>query len=192
MPAVPPPAEPRLVANPPSALHGRGALAGRLRARWAVLRGHGRVSAARGAALGPGVRFDVAPGARVLLGPGCVIGGRSRLHVAGGEVRIGSDAVLGERCVLHVMDGASIGRGCRLADEVVLADHGPRYEDVERPIRRQGVQAQPIVVGDGVRVGSRAVLLGGAHVADGTQVGAQAVVRGPVLAHSPDEPPARR
>jgi acetyltransferase-like isoleucine patch superfamily enzyme len=112
--------------------------------------------------------------------------------VAAGEVRIGGGTVLGERCVLRILSGATVGPGCRLADEVILVDHGPRYEDTERPIRHQGLQARPIVVGTRVRIGSRAVVLGGARVADGVQVGAQSVVRGVVAVDSPDEPPARR
>lgn len=157
-----------------------------LRARLLVLRHRGRVRAARGAAVGPGVVVDVAPGARMLLGPRCAIGEGTRVHLAAGELRIGRGTVLGERCVARLLAGADIGAGCRLADEVVLADCGPVTTDVETPMRQQGLTAAPIAVGAGVRVGPRAVILGGARIATGVQVGAQLVVRGDVTTDSPD------
>lgn len=200
MPAAPPPpaastsrapsatggaSEPRLVAAPPAGAPPSG-LRALLRARLLVLRHGGRVRAARGVAVGPGVVVHVARDARLLLGPGCAIGGGTRLHVAAGELRIGRDTVLGERCVARLLAGADLGPRCRLADEVVLADCGPVTSDVETPLRRQGLHAAPIVVGAGVRIGPRAVVLGGARIAAGVQVGAQLVVRGDVTTDSPD------
>ncbi|UTI62984.1 hypothetical protein NBH00_16655 [Paraconexibacter antarcticus] len=200
MPAAPPPPaapsvpsvtgaapEPRLVAAPPAGPPPSG-LRALLRARLLVLRHRGRVRAARGAAVGPGVVVHVAPGALLLLGPGCAIGDGTRLHVAAGELRIGRGTVLGERCVARLLAGADVGPQCRLADEVVLADCGPVTSDVETPLRRQGLRAAPIAVGAGVRIGPRAVVLGGARIAAGVQVGAQLVVRGDVAADSPDLP----
>jgi acetyltransferase-like isoleucine patch superfamily enzyme len=163
--------EPLLAAAPPAGGPPAGVLA-LARARWAVLRTRGRVTAGRGAALGAGVRWDLGPGARVHLGARCAVGPGTRVQVPAGSVRIGVDAILGERCVLQIRTSAQIGAGARLGDEVVLLDHRPRFSDPERPIRAQGVQLAPVTVGPQAIVGSRTVLGPGAAIGRRAHVGA--------------------
>lgn len=163
---------------PPAALP--RAAGWRDRRRLARARG---VLAAGVVVIGRGVRFDVAPGGRIVLGAGAALGDGCRLHV-GPEaiVEIGAGTALGERCVLTAHAGISIGTRCLLADEVVLIDGGPRFDDVERPIREQGVAASPITLGDGVRVGPGAAILRGVSIGAGAAVGAHAVVTRDVAA----------
>jgi acetyltransferase-like isoleucine patch superfamily enzyme len=127
--------------------------------------------------VGRHVRFDVAPGGRVVLGAGVALGDGCRLHVgAGGTVTIGAGTTLGERCVLTAHDRIAIGARCLLADEVVLTDGNPSLEDVERPVRKQGLTATPLAIGDDVRIGPGAALLPGVTVGAGAAIGAHAVV----------------
>jgi acetyltransferase-like isoleucine patch superfamily enzyme len=107
------------------------------------------VSLGRGVRLAPGVRFEVAPGARVT---------------------IGRDTVLGERCVVAAHERVDIGAGCRLDDGVVLVDFDHVFADPERPVREQGIVTAP------VRVGDRAILDRGACVLRGVTVGSGARV----------------
>ena len=109
------------------------------------------------------MRFDVAPGARVVLGAGVVLGDRCRFHVGSGEVSIGAGTTLGERCVVTAHERVAIGARCLLGDEVVLIDLDHRFDDVERPVRLQGVRTGPVTVGDGVRIGPGAAVLRGAR-----------------------------
>jgi len=164
-----------IAANPPAGFPPSGRRA-RARARWAALRRQRRVSIEPGVALGPGIVWDLGPDARVHLGAGCAIGEGTRLHVVSGELRIGAQAVLGERCVVQVCTAATIGAGARLADEVVVQDHRPVFDDVDRPIREQGITAAPVTIGEHVRIGARAVVGAGVTIADGAQIGAQEFV----------------
>jgi acetyltransferase-like isoleucine patch superfamily enzyme len=173
--------EPVLGANPPSGAPPSGRVA-RLRVRLAVLRGRGRIVAGPGVTAARGVTWDVARGARVVLGAGCAIGERTRVHVTGGELRLGAGTVLGDRCVLRIAAGARLGDGCRLADEVVLLDTAPEVGDVDVPVRVQGTRAEAIVIGDRVRIGSRTVVQGGARVGAGAQIAAWLAVDGEVPA----------
>jgi acetyltransferase-like isoleucine patch superfamily enzyme len=91
-------------------------------------------------------------------------------------VTIGTGTALGERCVLTAHDRITVGARCLLADEVVLVDGNPSVEDVERPVREQGIVAAPIAVGDGVRIGPGAAVLPGVTVGAGAAIGAHAVV----------------
>lgn len=180
LPAVTPdPAEPLIGHIPASGSPPRGPLA-LARARWAVVTSRGAITAGRGAALGSGVRISLAPGARLSLGGRCAVGAGSRLHVTGGAVTIGPGAQLGERCVVHCRTTVAIGTGARLADEVVVLDHRPRIHDVERPVRSQGTDAAPIIIGAGARIGARTLLAGGVTVGRDAQLAAHLLIDGSV------------
>jgi acetyltransferase-like isoleucine patch superfamily enzyme len=127
--------------------------------------------------IGRRVRFDVAPGGRVVLAAGVALGDGCRLHVgAAGSVTIGAGTALGERCVLIAHDHITIGARCLFADEVVLVDGNPSFEDVERPVREQGVVCAPITIGESVRIGPSATVLPGMTVGAGAAIGAHGVV----------------
>jgi acetyltransferase-like isoleucine patch superfamily enzyme len=166
-----------LVVAPPAALprapgwRDRRRIARAVRGGGVVVQGDGPI------VIGARVRFDVAPGGRVVLDAGVALGDGCRLHVgAEGSVTIGAGTVLGERCVLTAHDRIAIGAGCLLADEVVLVDGNPAFEDVERPVREQGLVTAAVSVGDGVRIGPSAAILPGVTVGGGATVGAHAVV----------------
>ncbi|MDX6684571.1 MAG: hypothetical protein QOF86_699 [Baekduia sp.] len=131
--------------------------------------------------LGRGVRFDLAPGARVTLGPGVALGDGCRVHAgAGAVVALGAGTTLGERCAIAAQERVTIGASCLLADEVVIADFDHRFDDVERPVREQGLTTSPVRVCDGARVGPGVAILSGVTVGAGAAVGAHAVVTGDV------------
>jgi acetyltransferase-like isoleucine patch superfamily enzyme len=135
------------------------------------------VADARSVVLGRGVRFDLAPGARVTLGPGVALGDGCRIHAgAGAVVALGRETTLGERCAIAAHERVTIGAGCLLADEVVIADFDQRFDDVERPVREQGLTTTPVHVCDGARVGPGVAILSGITVGADAAVGAHAVV----------------
>jgi acetyltransferase-like isoleucine patch superfamily enzyme len=158
------------------------------RDRWRAVRARhharpGTLQLPAGVVLGRGVVFDVAEGARVELGAGVALDDGCRFHVGpGAAVTIGAGSRLGERCVITAHERVTIGARCLLADEVVLADAGARHDDVERPVREQGLTTAPVAVGDGVRVGPGAAVLRGVTVGAGATVGAHAVVTHDVAA----------
>ncbi|MEA5153968.1 acyltransferase [Raineyella sp.] len=87
------------------------------------------------------------------------------------SLSIGADTYVGHRCHLHSIDPVSIGRGCVLADNVMVSttDHG--RED-RHTVRGTG----PIIIGDHVFLGQNVVVLGGVTIGDGATVAAGAVV----------------
>jgi acetyltransferase-like isoleucine patch superfamily enzyme len=108
------------------------------------------------------------------IAPDAVVGAGTRFHVRGATVRIGAGARLGERCVILAHAGIDVGDGAVLGDDVVLVDFAHRTDDPETPVRHQGLDARPIVIGAGAVIGHRAVVErgavvpAGARVADGT------------------------
>src|SRR3954452_15447212 len=61
------------------------------------VRTRGRLVAARDVRIGPGVRAQVARGARVVLGPGVVLGAGARIAAVAGTLRLDREARVGER-----------------------------------------------------------------------------------------------
>ncbi|MGO8905634.1 MAG: acyltransferase [Solirubrobacteraceae bacterium] len=168
----------------------------RLRALGVRVRQAGRVELRGQPLLGPGVRFDVAAGAHVIVGDGASLGDRCRLHVHAGTVTIGEGAVLGDRCAIAARTGVFIGERCVLGDEVVITDFDQRFDDVEIPIRGQELVSSPVRIEAGAVLGPRAAILRGVRVGAGSRVGAHSVVThdvaaGAVVEGAPARPPRR-
>jgi acetyltransferase-like isoleucine patch superfamily enzyme len=143
----------------------------RLRAR-----SRGRLVVARDVRVGSGARVRVARGARVVLGPGVLLGPESRIDAVAGEVRVGPGARLGERAVIVAHARVEVGAGAVIGDWAALTDVGPTWEDVETPVREQGLRRAPVTVGERAVLGPHAALGPGATVAPGEQVAPYAVL----------------
>ena len=125
-----------------------------------------------------GVRVSIAPGGRVVLEDGCLLGAGCRIEAAGGTVHIGPHARIGARALLVALEGIEIGAGCAVGEWAVIADHGPTYADPERPTRLQPLHVEPVKLGDGARIGAHATLPAGSTLAPGEVVGSY-VTRAP-------------
>jgi acetyltransferase-like isoleucine patch superfamily enzyme len=143
------------------------------------LSSRGRLEAGRDDRVERGVRVALAPGGRVVLEDGCVLGEGCRLEAAGGTIRIGADARVGSRALLVALAGVDVGAGAAIGEWAIVADHEPTYEDPERPTRLQPLHCAPVVVGAGARIGAHAALLAGATVAPGEVVGSYETRRSP-------------
>ena len=144
------------------------------------------------------VRFDVAPGARLILERGCRIGGGTRFDVASGEVTVGADALLGRRCVVQARDRITIGHGVRTGDFVMLTDALPPEDDadVEQPLRHVGRRSAPVEIGEGAMLGAGACVQGGVRVGAGAvleagSLAAREVPAGATHVGVPAGPPSR-
>ena len=104
------------------------------------------------------MQVRVAPGARVLLEDGCVLGEGCRIEANGGTVRIGPGAELSARSVLVAEAGIDVGAGCRVGEWALIADAEPTFDDAERPTRLQPLRSAPVTIGDGARIGVHAVV----------------------------------
>lgn len=168
----------------------------RLRALRVRARHGGRVELRGRPLLGPGVRFDVAPGARVIVKDGASLGEGCRVHVHAGTVTIGEGAVLGEHCAIAARTGVLIGERCLLGDEVTITDFDHRFDDVETPIRLQDLVSSPVRIEAGAVLGPRAAILRGVRVGAHARIGAHSVVTrdvaaGAAVEGAPARPPKR-
>ena len=124
----------------------------------------------RDVAVGRDVSFQVGSGAQLILGDGCAIGEGTRIVVAAGRVELGAGVLLGARCTIVAHSGVTIGARAQLGHGAVIVDFDHVFDDVERPIRVQGLVSAPVTVGEGARIGL------GAALVRGVEVGAWAIV----------------
>lgn len=142
-----------------------------LRLAWLRLVARGRLEVHGHVGVERGVRVRVAPGARVRLEDGCLLGAGCRVEANGGMVRVGAGSRLGARSVLVAHAGIDVGAGCVVGEWAMIADAEPTFEDPERPTRLQPLRSAPVRVGDGARLASHAIVQAGATIAPGEVVG---------------------
>lgn len=153
------------------------------------------VEKASGARVGRRVRLAAAPGGRIVLGPGAVVGAGCHVTAAAGAVvtvegsldagcrltaGVGAAltvaGALGEGCRVAAEAFVTVEAGARLGPECVLVDNDPVFADPERPVREQGTIAAPVVIGTGAELGPGVCVLRGVRVGAGARVLAHSVV----------------
>lgn len=130
--------------------------------------------------LGRGVRVETVPGygrlhlgAFVHVGDGCVL----RAHE--GTLRLRDKVVLGSDVRITCWLDVDVGAATLLADWCYVADFDHVHDDVDAPVKDQGIRKSPVRVGEGSWLGLRSSVLRGSDLGRGTVVAAHAVVRGP-------------
>ena len=78
--------------------------------------------------------------------------------------------------MIAARDRVTVGAHTRLGDEVVLIDFDHGTDDVERPVRLQGLPTAPIAIGERARIDYGAAILRGVRVGAGAHVGPRSVV----------------
>jgi acetyltransferase-like isoleucine patch superfamily enzyme len=121
---------------------------------------------------------------KIILGDDVTFGGKP-VFIFGNqaednpELVIGDHTFLGHECSFSVARSIRVGRHCLLAEEVRIADFDGHPVDAERrragqPTPPEGIR--PVVIGDDVWIGTRAIILKGVTIGDRSIVGAGAVV----------------
>ena len=132
------------------------------------------VERAAGARVGRGVVLEASGDGRIALGATAVVGAGCVLRAAPGAV-VAIDGELGERCRIEARTSVTVEAGARLGAECVLVDADPVFDDVERPVREQGVRAAPVRIAAGALLGPRVAVLRGVVVGAGATVLAHSV-----------------
>lgn len=94
-------------------------------------------------------------------------------------LEIGDGTYVGYQVTVSAGKRVTIGRHCLIADRVLIADNDGHPLEFDRRISGCPVEAQdirPVVLEDGVWVGSRSVILKGVRIGRGAVVGANSVV----------------
>lgn len=96
---------------------------------------------------------------------------------AEGHVQIGDRTYLGRDLTIVALQGVRIGDDVLGSDRIVVCDTAPDPRDPALPVVHQGVApARPVVVEDGVFLGTGAMLLPGVTIGARSFIGAGSVV----------------
>ena len=93
----------------------------------------------------------------------------------GFELEIGNNSGLGRYC--HVLSNIKIGNDVMMASHVFVLDVNHAFEDLDRPMNKQGyVKSESTVIEDDVWIGMRVLIMPGKHIKKGSIVGAGCVL----------------
>ena len=112
---------------------------------------------------------------------GIKIGAGSTIHTGcrffqSNKIKIGKDTSVGDRCFLDGREEITIGSHTSIASQVLIYNSEHNIND-----ELFRASQQPVVIGDYVFIGPRAIILPGVKIGDGTVVAAGAVVSKDVL-----------
>lgn len=163
--------------NLPSARTRREKLLFRI-GRWLVCR-HPQVTLATTALVHPSAMVHPRA-ARIVVGEASTIAAGA---VVQGAVRLGSHSTVQSYAVIvgygegdEAAGQVTIGNDVRIAPQVMIIAANHVFDDLDKPIRAQGLAPAPIRVEDDVWLGGRVVLTAGVTIGRGSVIGAGAVV----------------
>ena len=108
--------------------------------------------------LGKRVEIEARRGyGRIVLGRWVHLGDDNRLRAHEGTLRIGDKTVFGRDNTLNCYLDVEFGPRCIVADWVYVCDFDHRFDDVDRPIKDQGIVKSPVRIGADVWVGVEGV-----------------------------------
>jgi acetyltransferase-like isoleucine patch superfamily enzyme len=152
------------------------------------LRGRQHLVVGRSVSLGDSVVIEAVSHDGVTLGDSVTVDSCALIRASGVLRNLGRGVSVGPRTsigafnVLLGSGGLTIGADCLLGPYVTIVTENHRFQEGEVPIRLQGEERRPVVIGNDVWIGAGATILAGSHVEDGAIVAAGAVVSGHVSA----------
>jgi len=137
--------------------------------------------------LGPGTYLDKgvylhALPAGITIGEATFIMHHSMVHVFNfrnlpqAGITIGRNCFIGEFNVIRGQGGVTIGNDVYTGPMVKIVAVNHVFDDLQRPIREQGITAQGIVIEDDVWLGAGVTVVDGVTIGRGSIIGAGAVV----------------
>lgn len=89
------------------------------------------------------------------------------------KITLGKHVIVGPGCTLGAGGGIRLGDHVRISKDVIIESAGLDFVKGSPPYSHV---SKPIVIGDGVWIGTRAIILGGVTVGENAVIGAGAVV----------------
>ena len=125
--------------------------------------------------------YRVLYGSRLHLGKHLSVRKDFNLMIASyGTVSIGRNCFFNSHCTIDVEVSVSIGDDCLFAENVKIYDNNHRFSKEETPIREQGSNSAPIVIGRNCWLASNVVVLKGSTIGDNCVIGANCIIDGEI------------
>lgn len=153
------------------------------------LRGASLIRFGRGVTLERGVTIDglmrhgVTLGDNVRLGPYSTMIGPPPSALGDG-ITIGANSAADSYSFIGGGGPVKIGENVIMGEHVCFHPENHRFDQLDVPIKDQGMVRKGITIEDDVWVGANVTFLDGSHVGRGSVIGAGSIVRGEIPAHS--------
>ncbi|MBU1195108.1 MAG: acyltransferase [Proteobacteria bacterium] len=147
------------------------------------LRNKKMISFGSSVTLGKGAIIDglskegVAISNNVNIGPYCIIEATGVISDIGKGIFIGENSGIGAFSFIGGAGGVKIGKNVIMGQRVSFHSENHNFNNVNLPIREQGVTRKGIVIEDDCWVGANVLFLDGAHICSGSVIAAGSVVR---------------
>ncbi|MFF0546062.1 acyltransferase [Nocardia thailandica] len=135
--------------------------------------------------LGRNVEIHATPElARMEIGRWVHIGDGNALRCHEGSLRIGDKVVFGKDNVVNTYLDIEIGESTLVADWCYICDFDHRMDNIDMPIKDQGIVKSPVRIGPDTWIAAKVTVLRDTRVGRGCVLGAHAVVRGDIPDYS--------
>lgn len=121
-------------------------------------------------------RKGVNIGNNVTIKDGTIIEGYGVMRNLGEGLTIGNNVGISQNCFIAIRGNVIIGDYTILGPGISIFSENHIYKNVEIPIVSQGERRGDVKIGNGVWIGTRAIILSGVTIGDGAIVAAGAVV----------------
>lgn len=117
---------------------------------------------AKGAVIRRGVRLVISPSHKLQLGRNSSINEYCIINNCVGDIIIGDNTEVNNNC--NVIGPVSIGNYSRLGTGSKVSALSHNYEDVTKPIKKQGYSVRPVVIEDNVWIYPNVCISPGVHI----------------------------
>ncbi|MCD7855838.1 MAG: acyltransferase [Clostridiales bacterium] len=120
---------------------------------------------------------------KLIFGSKFIVGGgttfRSRFNVyleKNAEIKIGRNCFFNNDCSLNALEYIEIGDGNIFGENVKIYDHNHKYSGGCIPLKNQGFDTEPVIIGDNCWFGSNVTVLKGVHIGSSCVIGAGCLI----------------
>jgi acetyltransferase-like isoleucine patch superfamily enzyme len=121
---------------------------------------------------------------RIILGKWVHLGDETRLRAHEGTLRIGDKVVFARDVTVNCYLDIEIGASTLIADWTYICDFDHKTEDLDLPIKDQGLVKSPVRIGPDCWLATKVTVTRGADIGRGVVIGANSVARGNIPAYA--------
>jgi acetyltransferase-like isoleucine patch superfamily enzyme len=135
--------------------------------------------------LGKHLEIVARPGhGRIILGKWVHLGDETRLRAHEGTLRIGDKVVFARDVTVNCYLDIEIGASTLIADWTYICDFDHKTEDLDLPIKDQGLVKSPVRIGPDCWLATKVTVTRGTDIGRGVVIGANSVARGNIPAYA--------
>ena len=122
-------------------------------------------------------KAEVELSANLQFGRGAVVSSFTKIKATDGPLEIGANCSVATSCFLDAGEaGIWIGSDCLIGPNVAMSAVNYRYDELDKPLREQGMTSKGIRIGRNVWIGANCTIMDGVSIGDNCIVVANSLV----------------